>query len=187
MVKKKQRKKNEQKPKLQTRANIKKWLARVLFLTKGEMQTWVVDRIYFNAKEKELVATDGRALFIAKIKPSGILTPLNLENGLYDVVGDMLIKREDDENDKRNFVNYKGVVPTETKVICSDCILRGVLKCMVKNKVYIDIWKYSPVLKILDKLALDWNFFNNSPAEPVLMETDCNEYNLKYIIMPMIL
>ena len=180
-------KKKKQEAKLQTRAIIKKWLARVLFLTKGEMQTWSIDAIYFNAKEKELVATDGKALFIAKIKPSGILIPLNLENGLYDIVGDMLIKREDGENEKRNFVNYKGVVPTKTKAVCFDCILTGLLKCMVKNKVCVDIWKYSPVLKILDKLALDWSFFNNSPIEPVLMETDCNEYNLKYIIMPIAL
>jgi len=177
-------KKKKQEPKLQTKANIKKWLARVLFLTLGEMKTWMVEAVYFNAKEKELVATDGSALFIAKIKPFGVLIPLNLENGLYDVVGDMLIKREDDENEERGFVNYRGVLPTKTKAVCSGYILEGIIKCMIGNKVYIDIWKYAPVLKILDKLALNWSFFNNSPLEPVLIEADCNEYNLKYIIMP---
>lgn len=177
------KKKKEAKRKLQTKATIKKWLARVLFLTKGEMKTWMIGAVYFNAKEKELVATDGKALFIAKIKPSGVLIPLNLENGLYDVVGDILIKREDDD-EKRKFVNYQGVIPTKTKAVCSGYILDGIIKCMIENKVYLDIWKYTPVLKILDKLALDWSFFNNSPLELVLMEADCNEYNFKYIIMP---
>ncbi len=181
MTKKKQRKKNEQKLKLQTKAVIEKWLARVLFLTKGEMKTWMVDAVYFNAEEKKLVTTNGCALFIAKIKPSGVLIPLNLENGFYDVVGNMLIKRDEDKECK--FPNYQGVIPTKTKAICNGYILKGIVKCMIENKVCVDIWKYAPVLKILDKLALDWSFFNNSPAEPVLMEADCSEYNLKYIIV----
>ncbi len=175
-------KKKKQKPKLQTRATINKDLARILFLTKGVMKTLTVDVIYFNAKEKELVVTDGSALFIAKIKPSGTLIPLNLENGLYDIVSNMLIRRDDDK--QNNFPRYKGVIPTKTKAVCSGYILDIIIKGMIENKVYLNVWKYLPVLKILNKIASYWEFFNNSSLEPVLMEADCNEYNFKYIIMP---
>jgi len=170
--------------KLQTKAVIEKWLARALSLSvRDKMRSFNIEGVYFNADEKELVATDGRAMLIVKIKISGVLIPLDLETGLYDVIGDTLLKK-DIEQEKINFPNYQTALPSNANKVCGGDILWGIIDCMIKNNVYLNIWRYANVLRILDKLALNWTFTNDAPLLSVLMEADSNQYNIKYVIMP---
>ena len=174
----------KQKEKPLTKAVIDKWLARALFLTRAK--TSVISRInvvHFDAERKELVATDKRTLLIAKVKPSGVLIPLNLKAGNYDVVSNMLIRRKS-VKEEIVFPSYQSILSTITKEICCNNILDGIVECMIKGQVYLNIWKYAPVLRILSGFSDSWVFTNDSPAQPVMMEADSDKYNIKYIIMP---
>jgi len=171
--------------KLQMKAIIDKDLARALSLViTGKMVRYNISAVYFNAKEKELVATDGNVLLVIKIKPTGLLsTTLGLEGGFYDVKGDMLIRN--DMNQKEiNFPNYQKVIPVKPKEICSGDILCGLLDCMVKNQIHLDIWKFAPVLRTLSRISEFWSFANNSSMEPVVMESKNFNYIIKYVMMP---
>jgi len=179
------KKKKSQKLKLQTKATIDKNLARALSLTiAGEMITYTISAVYFNAKEKELVATDGRNLLIVKVKPKGLLSiTLDLEEGLYDIIGNILIKNDMKQN-KVKFPPYRKAVPIKPKEICNGDILHGLLDCITKNQIHLDIWKFTPVLKTLDKLSPFWNFANNSSIEPIIMKYENNDYVVEYVMMP---
>lgn len=176
--------KSKQKPKvkLQIKVVIDKWLARALSLTKGVMRTYSIDCIYFNAKEKELVATNGHTLLVVKFKPAGSLLVLNLEEGLYDIIGETLLLKED-INQETTFPKYQKIIPTGAKEICHGHTLSGVIDCMIKNQVYLDVWRFASVLRILNNLSLWWTFTNNSPVEPVMMEAENSKYHIKYVIM----
>lgn len=177
----KSEKKKKQKPK--TRAAIEKWLARVLLLTQAKTQSsWVIDVVKFNAETKELVATDGKAMLIVKIKSTGTLLPFNLETGFYDVFGEILLKSDRDVDCR--FPDYKGVISPNVKKVCSGDLLSGIIECMIKQQVYLDIWKYEKVLRILDKHFSYWVFAANESSQPAVMEADSDKYNIKYIIMP---
>ena len=181
-------KKQKRKIKLQTKVVVEKWLARALFLTKVEtmMARFTIDAVHYDAKEMELAATDGIALLVVKIKPEGMLIPLNLETGFYDVVGDMLLKKDVVDN-KREFPNYQEIIPMESKEVCANfLLLEGIVDCMVKNQVHLNIWKYENVLKILNRNFNYWSFVNESPVTPVLMKADNSKYDVKYIIMPIV-
>ena len=164
-----------------TRASLEKWLARALSLTIGKDST-TIDVIRFDAKKKELAATDGRVLLVVKIKSAGTLLPFNLEDGFYDLLGGTLIKSERDKASR--FPNYVNVIPFEKKEICAGDILYKILDCMTKQQVCLDIWKYESTLKTLDKFSSSWVFTNESNTSPVMMEADNEKYNVKYIIMP---
>ena len=169
------------KEKCVTRAPLEKWLARALSLTMGRDSN-TLDVIRFDAKTNELAATDGRALLVVKIKSAGTLLPFNLEDGLYDLLGETLIKS--DRNRDSRFPNYANVIPFEAKEICAGDILYKILDCMTKQQVCLDIWKYESTLKTLDKFSSSWVFTNESNTSPVMMEADNEKYNVKYIIMP---
>jgi len=174
--------KKKKKQKLQTRASIEKWLARALLLTKAKsVVSYTIDVIRFNAKAKELISTDGRSMLVVKIKQSGTLLPFNLETGFYDVLGETLLKSDRDVNSR--FPDYESVIPTGEKV-CSGDILSGIVECMIKQQVSLDIWKYESVLKTLNKHFSDWVFTNVSNVLPVMMEADSDKYNVKYVVMP---
>jgi len=175
-----------QKEKPNTKAIIDKWLARILTLTKAETSvSFRIDVIHFDAKKGELAATDKRTLFIAKVKPSGVLIPLNLETGIYDIVSNMLIKRETIEEEIA-FPPYQSIIPVKAKEICFNNILDGIVECMIKGQIYLNIWKYATVLKILNGFSKNWIFANDSPTQPVMMEAEDDKYNIKYIIMPIV-
>lgn len=184
MTKKKEQKK-QQKPKLQIKAIIDKNLARALSLTvAGKMINYTISAVYFNAKEKELVATDGKVLLVVKIKPAGLLSiTLNLEEGLYNVIGNMLIKNDIEQNEIK-FPSYQKIIPVKPKKICNGDILHGLLDCIVKNQIHLDIWKFAPVLKTLDRVSHFWEFFNNSSIEPIVMEFENNDYFIRCVMMP---
>ncbi len=181
----KKKKKKIQKPKLQTRATIDKNLARALSLTLGsKMINYTISAVYFNGKEKELVATNSRNLLVVKIKPRGLLSiTLNLEEGLYDIIGNIFI-RNDMKQDKVKFPPYRKAIPVKPKEICNGSILHGLLDCIVKNQIHLDIWKFIPILKTLDKLSSSWSFANNSSIEPIVMKYENNDYIVEYIMMP---
>ena len=173
----------KQKEKPLTKAVIDKWLARALFLTRAETSVSLrIDVVHFDAERKELAATDKRTLLIAKVNPSGVLIPLNLKAGNYDVVSNMLIRRKH-VGEEIVFPQYQSIIPT-AKEICCNNILDGIVECMVKGQVYLNIWKYATVLRILNGFSDSWVFSNDSPIQPVMMEADDDKYNIKYIIMP---
>ena len=169
------------KEKCVTRAPLEKWLARALSLTMGRDSN-TLDVIRFDAKTNELAATDGRALLVVKIKSAGTLLPFNLEDGLYDLLGETLIKSDRDRDSR--FPNYSSVISLETKESCTGDLLYGIIDCMIKQKVYLDIWKYKGILNLLDKQFSDWVFTNEGHDRPVMMEADSDKYNVKFIIMP---
>ena len=175
-------KKKSKKRKPQTKAAIEKWLARALLLTKAKtVVSYAMDIIRFDAEAKVFVATDGRALLAVKIKSTGALLPFNLETGFYDILGETLLKSDREGR----FPDYKSVMP-EAEKVCSGDMLYGLVDCMIKQRVYLDIWKYKSVLNILDKHFSDWVFTNAGKDRPVMMEADSDKYNVKYIIMPYI-
>lgn len=158
-------------------------VSKALFLSKAKRSVkYAIDTIFFNAETKELVATDGKAMLIVKIKSTEGLLPFNLEAGFYDVFGEVLLKSDRDVDSK--FPNdYESIIPTSEK-ICSGSILSGIIHCMIKQQVCLDIWKYEGVLKILNKNFSDWFFINVSNKLPVMMEAENVKHNIKYIIMP---
>lgn len=177
--------KKMKKSKLQTKATIDKRIARALFLTKGEMKTYSIDGVYYNAEEKELVATDSRLLFVIKLKPVALM-PLNLKGGLYDIIGNVLILKTEDREKEIEFPKYRDVILIGAKEICRGDILSGIVDCMIKGQVHLNIWKFEAILKILNNLSLWWTFTNNSPAERVMMEAENSMYNIKCIVAPII-
>jgi len=164
-------------------ATINKDIAKAFTLTKAkEKRRYALNNVYFDAETKELVVSNGTSLIIITIKPTGLGFEIyTLETGLYDIVGDRLFKKEKAE--EMIFPKYQDIVP-ETKEVCSGKALRGIIDCMIKKQVYIDIWKFGAVLKILDKISCNWIFSNMSPTSPVLMETENVSYKIKYIMMP---
>jgi hypothetical protein len=177
---KKEKKKKEKK--FQTKVVIEKWLARALFLVKAKTSmSYSMDTIRFEAKTQTLVVTDGKVLLAVTIKSTGILLPFNLETGFYDVLGETLLKSDRDVNHR--FPDYKSVMPQSEK-ICAGDMLYGIIDCMIKQQVYLDIWKYKNILNILDKHFSDWVFTNGGNDKPVMMEANSDKYNVKFIIMP---
>jgi len=163
---------------------IERWLARALLLSKTETSVSLrMDVVHYNAKADELVATDGRALLIVKMKPIEALIPIKLAEGDYGIYGDRLIQKGADRKENV-FPEYQKIVPVKAKVICSGDIFNGIIECMVKGQVYLNIWKYASVLKILSGFSPSWVFTNDDPVQPVMMEADDSKYDIKYIIMP---
>jgi len=175
-------KSKEEKQERRITAIVDKQLGRALSLSTARNDgRYTLDFIYFNSNDKVLVATNARAMLIVFPKPRGSLTEIyELETGLYEITNGRLFKidRED-----INFPKYQGIVP-KAKQICTGEALRGIIQCMIENKVYVNIWKFAKVLRILDKYSPDWIFTNNSPEEPVMMETENGFYKIQYIMMP---
>jgi len=170
------------KKKTKTIATIDKKIARALFLTKAKTSSrYPISNVYFNSETKELVATDGKSMLIVVIKPIGILVETcRLETGLYTILENKLLRSD---NQNKTFPKYQDMIP-KAKEICSGEALFGIIDCMIKNKVYINIWRFGTVLKILNKISqYGWVFTNESPNHPVMMEFEDDSYQIKYIMM----
>jgi len=174
--------KKKQKPK--TRINIESWLARALTLAKSKSPVnWRINCVLFNAETKELVATNGHCMLIVKTKPGGTIVPFNLEPGLYEILDDVLLKREEEQGKEIKFPEYQSII-VESDARCSHNILYGIIICMIKQGMFVDIWKYENILKVLNKFSSDWIFTNVNENRPMMMEADTSRYNVKYIMMP---
>ena len=172
----------KKKQKLKTKVAIEGWLARALSLLRAKSSvSYSMDTIRFEAKTQTLVVTNGQTLLAVKIKRSGTLLPFDLETGFYDIFGEILLKADRDSNSR--FPDYKSVMPEAGK-ICAGDLLYGIIDCMIKQKVYLDIWKYKGILNLLDKHFFDWVFTYEGHDRPVMMEADSDKYNVKLIIMP---
>ena len=175
-------KKKADKKKIQT-ASIDKQLARALVLTKSkESSRYSIRDIFFNRDTKEIVATDGRSLLVLIAKPSGFFMDIfDLETGLYEIIENRLLRRDVEIKDII-FPKYQDAIP-KTNQVCTGNALKGIIDCIIKNQVYIDIWRFEAVLKILNKFNSEWIFTNESPNGPVLMETSTLNYDIKYVMM----
>jgi len=174
------------KEKLNTKAVIDKNLARALALTlRKESSRFTIGNVFVNAESKEIVATDGCSLLVIKPKLSGLVPSalLNLEAGLYDIVGDILLRKEVEMKDIC-FPEYQDILAVAVaEQVYEGSILRGLIICMAKNQVAVDVWRYERVLKVLDKYSCNWAISNKDPASFVLMKSSSSNYDVKYIVM----
>jgi len=160
---------------------IDKQIAKALSLVKSkESSRYAIESIYVNKETKEIVATDGRHLLIVTMKSEGFFNDI-LETGLYDIIGANLLEKNINNADI-HFPIYQDAVP-KTKEVYKGSALRGIINCIIGKQVYIDIWRFESVLKILDKISSEWIFTNEAPNRPVLMEAETISYKIKYIMM----
>ena len=177
---------SKKKDKFQTTAMIDKHLARALSLTKSlqDTKSYVMSKVYYDREKRELVATDGRIILIVKLKESGSLFSLKIDTGLYRVVGDLLVRAEEEEQkQKLRFPKYESVM-IKSNPVCHGDLLYSLLGCIIKRQVKVDIWRYENILKVLDKMSSYWSFTNESPSSVVMMEANTTKFDITFIVMP---
>ena len=180
---------SKKKEKFQTTATIDKRLARALSLTKSlqDSKSYVLSKVYYDREKRELVSTNGQIILIVKLKKSGSLFSLKINTGLYRVVGDLLIRAEEEEQkQKLRFPKYENVM-IKSNPVCNGDLLYSLLDCIIKRQVKVNIWRYENVLKILDKMSSYWSFTNEYPSSVVMMETSTNKFDIVFMMMPIAL
>jgi len=173
------------KPKPLIRFTIDKSLARALSLTKGGPNSHYMEQSLDVARvtEKGEIITTNRCslLVVTPIKDNRLLLS-NIQQGLYDIVGDTFLKIDKEEFIFPDCVQF---ISTKPKLLGTSIIslLSDILTYMIKSQTKINIWRFENVLKILNKYN-SWTFYGDSPHTHILMECETFQYNIKYVVMP---
>ncbi len=169
---------------------IKHEIARLLALTKAKEKTrYLLNKIYFDNKTNELMATNGRNMIIIICKPTGLIIETHkLETGFYDIAENRLFKNKQEGN----FPKYQNLIP-KGDIIYTGNVFTGIFITMIKSKKILnifgdnDIKGIETILKILNEISTEWSFTSPTTISPVLIEMENKEYKIKYITMPLLI